>query len=70
MLTVHDYRCTLLALAQSQIQNDGFTLGTLSGPDDPASIVVAQDPAPDSVKVRGTAINLTVVAAPAATCPT
>ncbi|MBI2781977.1 MAG: Stk1 family PASTA domain-containing Ser/Thr kinase [Chloroflexi bacterium] len=69
MLTVHDYRCTLLALAQSQIQNDGFTLGTLSGPNDPASIVVAQDPAPDTVKVAGTAINLTVVAAPAATCP-
>ena len=58
-----------LAFAESQVQNDGFTLGTLSGPNDPASIVVAQDPAPNSVKVAGSAINLTVVAAPAATCP-
>ena len=65
-----DYRCTLLAIAQSQIQNDGFALGSVSGPNDPASIVVAQDPAPNSLQSPGTPINLTVVAAPAETCPT
>jgi serine/threonine-protein kinase len=69
-LTVGDYRCTLLAIAQSQIQNDGFALGSVSGPNDPASIVVAQDPAPNSLASPGTQINLTVVSAPAETCPT
>jgi eukaryotic-like serine/threonine-protein kinase len=67
--TVHDYRCTLLAIAQAQIQNDGFTVGSVSGPNDPASIVVAQDPAPNTLQPFGTAINLTVVSAPAETCP-
>ena len=41
-----------------------------SGPNDPASIVVAQDPAPNSLESPGTQINLTVVSAPAETCPT
>ncbi|HEY4227829.1 MAG TPA: Stk1 family PASTA domain-containing Ser/Thr kinase [Candidatus Limnocylindrales bacterium] len=68
-LTVKDYRCTLLAIAQAQIQNDGFALGSVSGPNDPASIVVAQDPAPNTQQPPGTPINLTVVAAPAETCP-
>jgi beta-lactam-binding protein with PASTA domain len=69
MRTVGDYRCTLLALAQSQIQNDGFALGSVSGPNDPASIVIAQDPAPDSQRVVGTEIDLTVAAPPLETCP-
>jgi beta-lactam-binding protein with PASTA domain/tRNA A-37 threonylcarbamoyl transferase component Bud32 len=69
ILTVKDYRCTLLAIAQAQIQNDGFALGTVSGPNDPASIVVAQDPAPNTQVAPLTPINLTVVSAPAETCP-
>jgi beta-lactam-binding protein with PASTA domain len=69
MLTVGDYRCTLLVLAKSEIQNDGFAVGSVSGPDDDASLVVAQDPAPDSVHPPGTEIDLTVVAEPAETCP-
>jgi hypothetical protein len=69
MLTVDDYRCQLLALAQADIQNDGFALGSVSGPNDPASWVVAQDPAPDSVRPPLTEIHLTVVEQPAETCP-
>jgi eukaryotic-like serine/threonine-protein kinase len=69
MLTVHDYRCVPLALAEAEIQNDGFTLGSVSGPNDPASLVVAQDPAPETVKMAGSAINLMVVTLPAETCP-
>jgi beta-lactam-binding protein with PASTA domain len=70
VLTVGDYRCTLLALAKAEIQNDGFTVGSISEPNDDASIVVAQDPAPGSQQAPLTPINLTVVAAPAETCPT
>jgi hypothetical protein len=66
---VHDYRCTLLEIAQAEIQNDHFALGSVSGPNDPASIVVAQDPAPNTQEPAGTPINLTVVSAPAETCP-
>jgi beta-lactam-binding protein with PASTA domain len=69
-LTVGEYRCTLLALAESEISNDGFTVGSVSGPDDPASIVVAQDPAPGTKRPPLSEINLTVVAQPAETCPT
>jgi serine/threonine-protein kinase len=68
-LTVGEYRCTLLAIAQAQIQNDGFTLGSVSGPNDPSSLVVAQDPAPNTQQSPGTPINLTVVTEPAPTCP-
>jgi hypothetical protein len=66
---VQDYRCILLAQAKSEIVNDGFTVGTISGPDDDASIVVAQDPAPDALRSALTPINLTVEAQPVATCP-
>jgi serine/threonine-protein kinase len=69
MRTVHDYRCILLAVAQAQIQIDGFALGSVSGPDDPASIVIAQDPAPNTQQLAGTPINLTVAAPPLDTCP-
>jgi serine/threonine-protein kinase len=68
-LTVKDYRCVLLAQAKADIVNDGFTVGTISGPNDDASIVVAQDPAPDAKRAPGSAINLTVEAQPVATCP-
>jgi beta-lactam-binding protein with PASTA domain len=68
-LTVGEYRCTLLALAKAEIQNDGFAVGSVSGPDDDASLVVAQDPAPGVQVPPGTQIDLTVVAEPAETCP-
>jgi serine/threonine-protein kinase len=68
-LTVHDYRCRLLAVARAEIQNDGFTVGSISGPNDDASVVIAQDPAPDSQRPPLSKINLTVVDPPAATCP-
>ena len=70
MLKVGEYRCTLLAIAQAEIENDHFQVGTITGPNDPASIVVAQDPAPNTLANAGTNINLTVVSAPAPTCPT
>jgi serine/threonine-protein kinase len=69
ILTVKDYRCTLLAIAKAQIQNDHFTVGSVSGPNDDASIVIAQDPAPGAQRAPGTPIDLTVVSAPAETCP-
>ena len=68
-LTVKDYRCVLLAQAKADIVNDGFTVGSISGPNDDASIVVAQDPAPDAKRAPGSAIDLTVEAQPVATCP-
>jgi beta-lactam-binding protein with PASTA domain/tRNA A-37 threonylcarbamoyl transferase component Bud32 len=69
MLQVGEYRCTLLAIAQAEIDNDHFQVGTISGPNDPASIVVQQDPLPNTLASSGASINLTVVSAPAATCP-
>ena len=69
-LTVGDYRCILLAQAKSEIVNAGFTVGTITGPEDDASMVVAQDPAPDTKRSALTPINLTVEAQPVATCPT
>jgi beta-lactam-binding protein with PASTA domain/tRNA A-37 threonylcarbamoyl transferase component Bud32 len=68
-LTVQDYRCMLLAQAKSEIVNDGFVVGTITGPEDDASIVLAQDPAPNSKQSALTAIDLTVAAQPVATCP-
>jgi beta-lactam-binding protein with PASTA domain len=68
-LTVGDYRCILLAQAKSEIVNDGFTVGSISGPDDDASIVIAQDPAPDAKRFALSPIDLTVEAQPVATCP-
>ena len=69
LLTVQDYRCILLAQAKSEIVNDGFTVGSISGPNDDASMVVAQDPAPDAQRAPDTQIDLTVEAQPVATCP-
>jgi len=69
MLQVGEYRCTLLALAEAEIENDHFHVGTISGPNDQASIVVQQDPLPNTLASSGASINLTVVAAPAPTCP-
>ena len=69
MLQVGEYRCTLLALAEAEIENDHFHVGTISGPNDQASIVVQQDPLPNTLASSGASINLTVVSAPAATCP-
>jgi len=67
---VGDYRCVLLALAESEIGNDGFQVGTITGSQDPASIVMWQDPAPGSKRPPGTAINLWTVDQPApTTCP-
>jgi beta-lactam-binding protein with PASTA domain len=68
-ITVDDYRCTLLALAQAEIQNDGLTVGSVSGPNDPAAIVVWQNPEPGDVVPPGTEVDLTTVDAPAPTCP-
>ena len=59
-----------LAQAQTQIEGDGFTVGTVDaapGADD-TWIVLSQDPAPGQSRPFGTAINLTM--APAGTaCP-
>jgi serine/threonine-protein kinase len=67
---VGDYRCVLLALASSEISNDGFQVGTITGSQDPASIVMWQDPQPGSKRPPGSAINLWTVDQPApTTCP-
>jgi len=67
--TVGDYRCILLAQAKLEIVIAGFTVGTISGPNDDAAMVVAQSPAPDSKRAPGTAIDLTAEQQPVATCP-
>jgi serine/threonine-protein kinase len=69
-ITVGDYRCVLLAIAEFQIDADGFDVGSISGPNDPDAVVVAQDPAPGVKRPPGTDIDLTTEAQPAATCPT
>lgn len=69
LLTVDDYRCILLAQAKSEIVNDGFTVGSISGTNDDAAMVVAQDPAPNAKRAPGTAIDLTAEEQPVATCP-
>ena len=67
---VGDYRCVLLALASSEISNDAFQVGTITGSQDPASIVMWQDPQPGSKRPPGTAIDLWTVDQPApTTCP-
>jgi eukaryotic-like serine/threonine-protein kinase len=69
MKNVGDYRCELLALAQGEIGNDEFTVGTISGPNNPDSVVVWQDPSPGAKREAGSAIDLWTVDQPAATCP-
>jgi serine/threonine-protein kinase len=67
---VGDYRCVLLALASSEISNDGFQVGTINGPQPPESWVMWQDPQPGSKHAPGTAIDLWTVDQPApTTCP-
>jgi beta-lactam-binding protein with PASTA domain len=68
-ITVGDYRCTLLVLARAEIQNDGLAVGSVSGPNDDAAVVVWQNPEPGDVVPPGTAVDLTTVDAPAPTCP-
>jgi beta-lactam-binding protein with PASTA domain len=68
-ITVGDYRCVLLAIAEFQIDADGFDVGTISGPNNPDAVVVAQDPAPGAERAPGTNIDLTTEAQPVATCP-
>jgi beta-lactam-binding protein with PASTA domain len=69
-VTVNDYRCVLLAISEFQIDADGFTVGSISGPNDPNAVVVAQDPAPGAQRPPGSAIDLTTESQPVATCPT
>ena len=67
---VGDYRCQLLALAQFGIDEDGFTVGTIHGPENPDSWVIWQDPQPGARRLVGTAIELWTVDQPApTTCP-
>jgi eukaryotic-like serine/threonine-protein kinase len=69
-ITVGEYRCVLLAIAEFQIEADGFQVGNISGPNDPDAEVVAQDPAPGEMRPPGSQIDLTTEAQPVATCPT
>jgi beta-lactam-binding protein with PASTA domain len=68
-ITVGEYRCVLLAIAEFQIEADGFVVGSISGPNDPDAEVVAQDPAPSEQRPPGSQIDLTTEAQPVATCP-
>ncbi|HEY8199681.1 MAG TPA: Stk1 family PASTA domain-containing Ser/Thr kinase [Candidatus Limnocylindrales bacterium] len=71
-LTVGDYRCLAYSDAQTQIDADGFTVGTVEAPPgfDPSWPVGSQDPAPGSKEKPGSRIDL-VVFDPASlpTCP-
>ncbi len=69
-ITVGEYRCMLLAIAEFQIEADGFEVGSVSGPNEPDAEVVAQDPAPGEERLPGSEIDLTTEAQPVATCPT
>jgi serine/threonine-protein kinase len=67
---VGDYQCQLLALAQSEIGNDSFTVGTINGPTTPEAWVIWQDPQPGAKQAPGSAIDLWTVDQPApTTCP-
>jgi serine/threonine-protein kinase len=69
-ITVGEYRCVLLLFAQVEIENDGFQVGTIHGPDQADTYVVWQDPAPGLKRPRGTEIELWTVEQPApTTCP-
>jgi beta-lactam-binding protein with PASTA domain len=68
-LEVGDYRCVTLAVAAFRIDFDGFEVGSVSGPNDPDAIVLAQDPAPGAEAPPGSAIDLTTQALPVETCP-
>jgi len=68
--TVGDYQCQLLALAQSEISNDSFTVGAINGPSTPEAWVIWQDPQPGANVTPGSAIDLWTVDQPApTTCP-
>jgi beta-lactam-binding protein with PASTA domain len=67
---VGNYMCQLLALAEGAIQDDGFEVGNVSGPDAPEAWVVWQAPQPGAKRLPGTAIDLWTVDQPApTTCP-
>jgi beta-lactam-binding protein with PASTA domain len=67
---VGDYMCNLLALEEAAIGDDGFMVGSISGPSDPDSWVIWQDPQPGTKRLPGTAIDLWTVSQPAPTdCP-
>jgi beta-lactam-binding protein with PASTA domain len=67
---VGNYMCTLLALAKADVQNDGLTVGSISGPNADDSWVIWQQPQPGTKRLPGTAIDLWTVDQPApTTCP-
>jgi serine/threonine-protein kinase len=68
-LEVGDYRCVTLANAAFQIDNDGFEVGSVSGPNDPDAVVIAQDPAQGAELPPGSEIDLTTQTPPVETCP-
>jgi beta-lactam-binding protein with PASTA domain len=71
-LPVNDYRCLALSDAQSQLESDGFTLGTVTAQPgvDPTWTVGGQDPAPGSKAPPGARIDLDVYdPATLPTCP-
>jgi hypothetical protein len=60
----------VLLLARTAIENDGFEVGTISGPNDDAAYVVWQQPQPGAQRPPGAEIDLTTVDQPApTTCP-
>ncbi len=68
-LEVGEYRCVLLAIAEVQIEADGFEVGNISGPDEDDAMVVDQDPEPGDERSPGAAIDLVTESQPVATCP-
>ena len=67
---VGDYMCNLLGLERVAIADDGFTVGSISGPNDDNAWVIWQAPQPGTKRLPGTAIDLWTVDQPApTTCP-
>jgi len=67
---VGNYMCDLLGLERIAIQDDNFTVGSISGPNDDSAWVIWQDPQPGTKRLPGTAIDLWTVSQPApTTCP-
>jgi eukaryotic-like serine/threonine-protein kinase len=66
---VGDYRCQVLDVAKADIANDGFQVGTITGPNNDVALVTWQDPQPGSKHPPGSTIDLWTVDQPAPTCP-
>lgn len=66
---VGNYRCLTVEVATTQIDADGFVLGTVTAGAGPSWIVMAQDPAAGTKLPFGAVVNLTAEDPATAVCP-